>query len=181
MQVYASMDSTIGELIKTILKQHESEDLDPPLDYSTPNRYELRMHEGDGEPDRDFPAYNLEQLLRNIESDEFCLCEIEDNKQLRTYSVHDSLFFSPGAATSSEKSFTTGSSNKVRDRERDRERRYDPYSPEHDLNYSDDELEGHAPPPNVSSFTLFNVQFLNCFVLCRWKILLRLISLMERH
>jgi hypothetical protein len=46
IQVYAAVDCTVGELIKVILKQHEQEDGDPPLEYHNPTRYEMRMHEG---------------------------------------------------------------------------------------------------------------------------------------
>lgn len=47
MLVYAAMDCTVNELIRIILKQHEQEDLDPPLDYRNPSIFELRMHEGE--------------------------------------------------------------------------------------------------------------------------------------
>ena len=46
MEVYASPDTSISDLIRIILKQHEDEDIHPPLDYRNPHYYELRMHEG---------------------------------------------------------------------------------------------------------------------------------------
>lgn len=72
---------------------------------------------GDGEPDRDFPAYNGEQRLRDIQSDEFCLCELEDRQPIRTYSYNDSLFSPPPLVNShSDKSTMSASSSyKIRD------------------------------------------------------------------
>jgi hypothetical protein len=130
MRVYAITDCTVGELIRIILRQHESEEILPSLEYNNPFLYELRMHEGDGEPDRDFPAYNTEQLLRNIESDEFCLCEKENNANaFRTFSVNDSLFSSVPPTmtplTSSDKSKGSGPGGPLTDKIRDRDRGYE--------------------------------------------------------
>ncbi len=147
MQVYASIDSTINELIKLILRQHQDEELDPPLEYDELDLYELRMHEGDGEPDRDFPAYKLEEKLRNIESDEFCLCEVDHRaKDVRAFSINDSLF-SPvmtKGSTSEKSNYSGFSAIKVKDRD-------NRYSDEED----DEGMDSPKPIPMVRSTLQF--------------------------
>jgi hypothetical protein len=77
MIVYAKDTIKCSELLKLILEDHQDQDIEPPLDYARPATYELRMHEGDGEPDRDFPALVLDKRLSDYNLDEFCLCELE--------------------------------------------------------------------------------------------------------
>jgi hypothetical protein len=143
---------------------------------------------GDGEPDRDFPAYNIDQLLRNIESDEFCLCEVDEKDNYRTYSVNDSLFGTPPplpvVLTNSDKTHPTNnnghhhtnnnltSSQRGMDREKDRGRRYEaesfaiPVMQQPPSRYSEDGSEAHRVPPNVllnPSFFFFVSLLIRCF------------------
>lgn len=67
---------TVLEVIERVLSEHESQDLRPHLDYENPSRYELRMDDGEGEPDFDFPAFENHQLIKDMNLRDFCLCEI---------------------------------------------------------------------------------------------------------
>lgn len=107
MEIYVVPSWKMGKLIELILREHEEQDLEPALDYNIPTKYELRMHEGDGEPDRDFPAFDREKSIEHFNFDEYCLCEIEEDNDnaYRTFSVNDSIF-SPGyMGSASGKSF----------------------------------------------------------------------------
>lgn len=74
--VFASESSTVGDLLRLIMEEHQDQGIDPPLTYSDYGLYELRMVD-DGEPDRDFPALSLGQQLGQLNIDEVFLCEIE--------------------------------------------------------------------------------------------------------
>jgi hypothetical protein len=76
-KVYATEKMTISDLRNLILQEHADQRLTPPLNYNSPSGYELRMTDGDGEPDRDFPALGLTQRLGELGIDEVCVCEIE--------------------------------------------------------------------------------------------------------
>lgn len=78
LKVYVKEKCTFGELIKQVLAEHKQQGLQPPLDYDEPENYEVRIHEGDGEPDRDFQAFELDKTLKQYDIDECCLCLIED-------------------------------------------------------------------------------------------------------
>lgn len=75
--VHAPKNCTFGQLIKQILKEHQEREIYPALNYDEPDDYELRIHEGDGEPDRDFAALENDKFLRDFNlGDEYCLCEV---------------------------------------------------------------------------------------------------------
>lgn len=102
IKVYAAKSVTFGKLIDLILKEHQTQELRPSLSYDQPGLYELRIHEGDGEPDRDFAALENENLLKDYDLEEYCLCEIEredsdfgsplPSKNVRNMSMNESLF-----------------------------------------------------------------------------------------
>eukprot|EP00601_Ochromonadales_sp_CCMP2298_P012371 CAMPEP_0173260326 /NCGR_PEP_ID=MMETSP1142-20121109/25512_1 /TAXON_ID=483371 /ORGANISM="non described non described, Strain CCMP2298" /LENGTH=526 /DNA_ID=CAMNT_0014195051 /DNA_START=42 /DNA_END=1623 /DNA_ORIENTATION=+ len=75
MPVMVKEKSNIREVIMHVLNMHEKTNVEPRLDYGI--SYELRIHEGDGEPDRDFPALDPEKPLSDFNLDEYCLCEVE--------------------------------------------------------------------------------------------------------
>lgn len=54
MEVAINYSSTVEQVIRNILKAHKREGLRPALQYTQPEQYELRLHEGDGMPDEDF-------------------------------------------------------------------------------------------------------------------------------
>lgn len=81
---YIHLSSQIKQLIFTVIKENikfiTSNNLPDESKY-----YELRMHELDGEPDEDFPAYDNGQLIKDIIGDDedtrettFCMCIKED-------------------------------------------------------------------------------------------------------
>ncbi len=75
--VHAPKNCTFGQLIKQIMKEHQEREIYPALNYDEPDDYELRIHEGDGEPDRDFAALENDKFLRDFNlGDEYCLCEV---------------------------------------------------------------------------------------------------------
>jgi hypothetical protein len=100
--------SNFQEVVLQILKAHEKQGVQPPLDYNDPGMYELRIHEGtglllqyhchrcelclldahcvtgDGEPDRDFPALDPSKLLSDFNLDEYCLCVVEGRRRAAT-------------------------------------------------------------------------------------------------
>lgn len=78
--VYATDKMTISDLRSLILSDHLEQRLVPPLNYTNPTIYELRMTDGDGEPDRDFPALGLTQRLGELGIDEVCICEIDGGR-----------------------------------------------------------------------------------------------------
>jgi len=77
MNVTVRETSNFREVIMQILTAHERKALQPPLAYADVHTYELRIHEGDGEPDRDFPAMELDKMLSDFNLDEYCLCDAE--------------------------------------------------------------------------------------------------------
>lgn len=81
MTILVHDSNTFHEIIKKILNVHKITYLQPPLRHTSPQLYELRMHEGDGEPDRDFPALERTKQLKNFNESEYCLCEIEDEDE----------------------------------------------------------------------------------------------------
>eukprot|EP01031_Cornospumella_fuschlensis_P031665 gene31665-38268_t len=74
MTVYVRETGTFGDLLKVILEEHKRQNLQPPLNYSNLDLYELRMHDSDGEPDRDFDPFSFEKTLKEYDMDEYCLC-----------------------------------------------------------------------------------------------------------
>ena len=77
MSIYVGDSSNFEEIKSQILKEHEQNKLQPPLHYHAPDCYEIRMHEGDGEPDMDFPAMGKKTLAQMKVENEYCLCEVE--------------------------------------------------------------------------------------------------------
>jgi hypothetical protein len=103
MKVYAPKNCTFGQLIEIILKEHENQEIQPPLEYDQLGLYELRIHESDGEPDRDFAALDAKNFVKDFNlGDEYCLCEIEREDsdfgptqpayKVQSISVNESLF-----------------------------------------------------------------------------------------
>jgi hypothetical protein len=74
MEITCGENLTFSDLIRKVLQTHEEEGMRGLRSY-TPEYYEIRMHEGDGEPDRDFPALDLKKQLKNFNMNEYCLCE----------------------------------------------------------------------------------------------------------
>lgn len=84
LTVHVKETSNFRDVIQRTLVTHEKQGILPPLVYNDPGAYELRIHEGDGEPDRDFPALGLEKLLSDFNLDEYCICVIEGRKRAST-------------------------------------------------------------------------------------------------
>lgn len=74
-----NINSSFREIIKQLLEKHRADGAEPTLRYDKPECYELRIHEGDGEPDMDFPPLELEKKLDELNLDECCLCAIDDD------------------------------------------------------------------------------------------------------
>eukprot|EP01039_Chlorochromonas_danica_P000097 gene97-104_t len=92
MEVYVKESCTFGELIRAVLLEHKLLGLKPPLHYDDASFYEIRLHEGDGEPDRDFSAFDNEKILKQYELDEYCICEVEGYSAMdRSYNQFQSL------------------------------------------------------------------------------------------
>lgn len=85
------------------------------LPYQDCSMYELRMHEGDGEPDMDFPAFDknmtIIELNNTSQSTEFCLCTCnhDDNED-----DSDDEFFNPTHELTRKGSRFTGEEDKNR-------------------------------------------------------------------
>ena len=75
-------DATVDLAITTVLKEYVLAADDYPgvkVHGHAPQCYELRLHEGDGEPDEDFPALDRNQNIKNFGDGgdyEYCLCQI---------------------------------------------------------------------------------------------------------
>ena len=67
--------ATVTDAINAVLKAHRREGRTPPLYYGHPGCYEVRMHEGDGFPDEDFPALGAGRQLKDFGDTTYCLCE----------------------------------------------------------------------------------------------------------
>jgi hypothetical protein len=78
-EVSVSENDCFEDVINTVLKCHKEAGTRPELYYHCPEMYELRMHEGDGEPDRDFPALDKTKTLKSFNLNEYCLCETDDD------------------------------------------------------------------------------------------------------
>lgn len=94
LKVNVSNTSTIEDTIKKVLSIHEERNLSPPLEYGKTGVYELCMHEGDGEPDRDFTlqkSHKIKNYYNPSKPDvnEYCLCETEES--MRESSARASL------------------------------------------------------------------------------------------
>eukprot|EP00596_Hydrurales_sp_CCMP1899_P002070 CAMPEP_0119049714 /NCGR_PEP_ID=MMETSP1177-20130426/65985_1 /TAXON_ID=2985 /ORGANISM="Ochromonas sp, Strain CCMP1899" /LENGTH=485 /DNA_ID=CAMNT_0007027257 /DNA_START=378 /DNA_END=1835 /DNA_ORIENTATION=+ len=82
---YESMNIEIADLsnfkdiLKAIFDAHKGEKLEPVLYYHAPEFYVMRMHEGDGEPDMDFPAIEGTAKLKAFNLNEFCLCLADED------------------------------------------------------------------------------------------------------
>ncbi len=79
MRVELEDTATFARAIAKVLEIHQSKGMQPPLKYNTPNIYELCMHEGDGEPDRDFMFDKARKVKEFYNPDrpnvnEYCLC-----------------------------------------------------------------------------------------------------------
>lgn len=78
LKIVAKDTCDFKDVINIVLATHKEQGIQPPLDYNRPQNYELRIHEGDGEPDRDFPPLDLTKKLKNFNLEDYCLCEIDD-------------------------------------------------------------------------------------------------------
>jgi hypothetical protein len=84
LEVNVSESSTFEDVVQKVLRIHQERNLSPPLQYNKPNVYEFCMHEGDGEPDRDF-TFQKSLKIKNYYShnkasvNEYCLCETEES------------------------------------------------------------------------------------------------------
>jgi len=79
---------TFGKAIVRVLAVHKEKGLQPALAYSNPQIYELCMHEGDGEPDRDFAFDKNKKVKEHYnpqrpDVNEYCLCESDDDAHPR--------------------------------------------------------------------------------------------------
>ena len=89
---------TFGAAIIHILDLHREKGLHPQLVYHKPHLYQICMHEGDGEPDRDF-VFDKAKKVRDVYNpmrpnvNEYCLCEKdvepESRERLGTFSSSD--------------------------------------------------------------------------------------------
>lgn len=118
LNVFASEKMTISDLRNLILEEHLEQGLMPPLNYNNPNMYELRMTDGDGEPDRDFPALGLTQRLGELGIDEVCICVIEGRggghpAGIAAQASSSSKRGGGNAASSGQSSNNTGKQNSV--------------------------------------------------------------------
>lgn len=71
-------NNSVDDLIRSVLSSHKNESggEGSDLHYHAPECYELRLHEGDGEPDEDFPAIDRQRALKQVGNvSEFCLCQ----------------------------------------------------------------------------------------------------------
>lgn len=103
MSLYAADSSNFEEIKMLIMRVHEQQKVQPPLHYHAVDYYEIRMHEGDGEPDMDMPALGRTKTLAQYKVDnEYCLCEVEGKsvpppppRQSPTLGSTSSSFFPP--------------------------------------------------------------------------------------
>lgn len=94
LKVNVSNTSTIEDTIKKTLRIHQERNLSPALQYDKTSVYELCMHEGDGEPDRDFTLQKTHKIKNYYnpskpDVNEYCLCETEES--MRDSSARTSL------------------------------------------------------------------------------------------
>jgi hypothetical protein len=69
---------TVKDAIVVILEEHQRLKLSPPLDYrGGKDKYELRLDEGDGEPDYDI-SIEQNKKLKDLNEGTFCLCDKAD-------------------------------------------------------------------------------------------------------
>jgi hypothetical protein len=74
MNIEIAEISNFKDILKAVFDAHKAEKLEPVLYYHAPEFYVMRMHEGDGEPDMDFPAIEGTAKLKAFNLNEFCLC-----------------------------------------------------------------------------------------------------------
>jgi len=105
--------NNFDEVIRKILNVHRELGQEPPLHYHAPQFYELRMHEGDGEPDKDFPALDraktLKQFYERCLENELCLCEVDEDA-----APPSSLSFARESSIISPKAISAADSNIVK-------------------------------------------------------------------
>lgn len=82
LDIHVPPKFTVKDVIVRVLNEHKKNNLNPKLEYDKPSKYELRMHEGDGDPDTDFPAfkseYTVSEISQQSQSNDFCLCRIDE-------------------------------------------------------------------------------------------------------
>ncbi len=99
IDVYLADTATFEDAIKKVLtvhKQKTSDSIRTPLQYDKPYMYDLCMHEGDGEPDKDFVFERSQNLNEHYDYsnsgglNEYCLFKNESNINLygRSGSIH---------------------------------------------------------------------------------------------
>jgi hypothetical protein len=71
MSMIADSSITFDELIRQILSTHKQLGKLPSLEYSSPERYEIRLHDIDGEPDEGEIMGN--KSIKSMGDNEFCL------------------------------------------------------------------------------------------------------------
>jgi len=106
LTVHVKESCNFRDVILRTLLTHEKQGIQPPLLYNDPGAYELRIHEGDGEPDRDFPALGNEKLLSDFNLDEYCICAVEGRRRASTNL--DSGRAGPAAATGNSRGSMLG-------------------------------------------------------------------------
>lgn len=77
LSVEVDPSDTVDSAINTILNVDKASDSpSSSLHHHAPECYELRLHEGDGEPDEDFPALDRKRVLKQFGNvAEYCLCQ----------------------------------------------------------------------------------------------------------
>jgi len=86
LKVDLEEECTFGKAIIRVLALHKEKGLQPALAYHKPQTYELCMHEGDGEPDRDFTFEKTKRIKEHYnplrpDVNEYCLCESEEEEE----------------------------------------------------------------------------------------------------
>jgi hypothetical protein len=77
INIMVNDSDTFDAIIKKTIVEHKATKRTPPLPKDQSEFYELRMHEGDGEPDEDFPPLERNKTLKQFNEKEFCLCQIK--------------------------------------------------------------------------------------------------------
>ena len=81
VDIQTSDTATVADVIQIVLQQTMDQGADCTIHNHAPQCYELRLHEGCGEPDEDFPALDRERQIKLFGEggggvDEYCLCQI---------------------------------------------------------------------------------------------------------
>jgi len=77
MDIRVRKNASVESVIRKTLDDHKEKRILPALNYRHLEEYELRMHEGDGEPDLDFRLDRRKPFRDYGSVDELCLVETE--------------------------------------------------------------------------------------------------------